>query len=227
MISTAGITPRRAFDFAPRGFYPCRIAPGGADWGRSMSLRVSGKNLQIGEALQDHARTRVAAVMQRYFNGTPNGHVTLEPEGSGYRCEMLLHLDSGSTLHAEGRAQDPYASFDQANQRIETRLRRYKRRLKGRHGPGVSADRDVEMIASYVLEAPDHEEETGDFVPVVVAESKAPFQTLSIAEAVAELDLSGSPVLVFRHAGNQHINFVYRRSDGHIGWIDPSSLSGE
>lgn len=190
-----------------------------------MSLRVSGKNLQIGEALQDHARTRVAAVVQRYFEGTINGHVTVEPEGSGYRCEMILHLDSGSTLHAEGRAQEPYASFDQANHRIETRLRRYKRRLKDRHGAGPANDADSEMIASYVLEAPESEEESHDFAPVVVAETKAPFRTLSIAEAVAELDLSGGPVLVFRHAGNKHVNFVYRRPDGHIGWIDPSTVT--
>jgi ribosomal subunit interface protein len=190
-----------------------------------MSLRVSGKNIQIGEALQDHARSRVTAVVERYFEGSLNGHVTMEPEGSGYRCEMILHLDSGMTLHAEGRAQEPYASFDQANHRIETRLRRYKRRLKSRHGP---ADGQHGLIADYVLEAPDadaEEDEGGEFSPVIVAETKAPFKTLSVAAAVSELDLSGAPVLVFRHSGNDHVNIVYRRPDGHIGWIDPSTIT--
>lgn len=196
-----------------------------------MSLRVSGKNLQIGEALQEHARTRVAAVIGRYVEGAPNGHVTLEPEGSAYRCEMLLHLDSGITLHAEGRAHEPYASFDQANHRIETRLRRYKRRLKGRSSATTADQMDGAMedrfatISNYVIEAPEGDEEAVDFSPVVVAESKAPFKTLSVAAAVAELDLSGLPVVVFRHSGNQHVNVVYRRADGHIGWIDPSSIS--
>ncbi len=189
-----------------------------------MSLRVSGKNLQIGEALQDHVRNRVAAALQRTVDSPPSGHVTVEPEGSGFRCEMILHLESGMTLHAEGRAQEPYASFDQANHRIETRLRRYKRRVKSRHGPSGEPGREA-TIASYVLEAPDDEEESSDFVPVVVAETKAPLRTLSIAEAVAELDLAGGPVLVFRHAGNGHVNFVYRRPDGHIGWIDPSTIT--
>lgn len=188
-----------------------------------MSLRVSGKNLQIGEALQDHARTRVAGVVGRYVEGDINGHVTVEPEGSGYRCEMLLHLGSGMTLHAEGRAHEPYACFDQANHRIETRLRRYKRRVRDRHGPDQDNGRaETEMVASYVLETPEGDEEPNDFVPVVVAESRAQLRTLSVGGAVAELDLSGSPVLVFRHAGNQHVNIVYRRPDGHIGWIDPS-----
>ena len=187
-----------------------------------MSLRVSGKNLQIGEALQEHARSRAMAVVQRYLEGALNGHVTLEPEGSGYRCEMLLHLDSGMTLHAEGRAHEPYASFDQANHRIETRLRRYKRRLKGRHSHLTQPEGAT--VASYVLESPSDEEEPGDFAPVIVAEMTASVQALSIAEAVSQLDLSGAPVLVFRHARNQHVNIVYRRPDGHIGWIDPSDV---
>ena len=193
-----------------------------------MSLRVSGKNLQIGEALQDHARTRTAAVVQRYAEGALNGHVTVEPEGSGFRCEMMLHLASGMTLHAEGRAQEPYASFDQANHRIETRLRRYKQRLKGHHAasPGVDgARRGTETVSNYVLEAPAGEEEPADFTPVVVAETKAAVRRLSIAEAVSELDLSGAPVLVFRHAGHGHVSVVYRRADGHIGWIDPSTIA--
>ena len=191
-----------------------------------MSLRVSGKNLQIGEALQDHARTRTAAVVERYAEGALNGHVTVEPEGSGFRCEMMLHLESGMTLHAEGRAQEPYASFDQANHRIETRLRRYKRRLRGHHAAGPGAVRNgAETVSSYVLEAPAGEEEFADFTPVVVAETKAPVRRLSIAEAVSELDLSGAPVLVFRHAGHGHVSVVYRRPDGHIGWIDPSAIA--
>lgn len=188
-----------------------------------MSLRVSGKNLQIGEALQEHARTRTSAAVQRYFEGALNGHVTIEPEGSGYRCEMNLHLSSGTTLHAEGRAQEPYASFDQANHRIETRLRRYKQRLKGRHA-SATPEPDGAMVASYVLETPTDEEVEGDFVPVIVAETTASIRALSIAEAVSELDLSGAPMLVFRHAGNGHVNILYRRPDGHIGWIDPSDV---
>ncbi len=190
-----------------------------------MSLRVSGKNLQIGEALQDHARSRVAAVLSRYYEGTASGHVTLEPEGSGYRCEMILHLDSGMTLHAEGHAHEPYASFDQAHHRVETRLRRYRERLKGRHAASNGAAEP--MISTYTIEAPEgFEEESEEFIPVVVAESKAPFRTLSVAAAVTELDLSGLPVLVFRHSANAAVNIVYRRADGHIGWIDPSTVAG-
>ncbi len=189
-----------------------------------MSLRVSGKNLQIGEALQDHARSRTSAAVGRYYDGAINGHVTIEPDGSAYHCDMTLHLDSGLTLHAEGRAHDPYASFDQANHRVETRLRRHKKRLKTRHP--APPDAGDATISTYTIEAPEEDHAEAEAHPLVVAETKAPFRTLTVAAAVAELDLSGVPVLVFRHAVNAQVNFVYRRSDGHVGWIDSSTISG-
>jgi ribosomal subunit interface protein len=193
---------------------------------RTMSLRVSGKNIQIGLALQDYVRAHVDAMQGRTYGGTASGQVTLEPEGSGYRCETTLQLDSGTALHAEGRAQEIYACFDQANHRIETRLRRHRQRLRAQQHANGKA---VATISTYTLEQPaddaDEGAETEGFAPVIVAETKAPFKTLSVAAAVDELDLSGAPLLVFRHSVNAHINIVYRRADGHIGWIDPSTIS--
>ena len=191
-----------------------------------MTLRVSGKNLAIGESLRQHVLDKVAAVMGRYFDGQVTGHVVISPEGSWYRADCSLHLSSGMNLQAEGKAQEPYASFDQAADRIERRLRRYNKRLKERHAPlngGVEAgDAARPMIANYLIEAPDEEaEEVQDFSPVIVAEGSALLKSLSVASAVAELDLTGAPVVVFQHAGSARLNVVYRRGDGAIGWIDP------
>ena len=99
-----------------------------------MPLRISGKNINIGEALRTHVSERLNAATGKYFDGSVAGHVTIEPEGSGYRTDCTLHLASGVTLQAEGRAQEVYASFDQTAARIESRLRRYKRKLKDRNG---------------------------------------------------------------------------------------------
>jgi ribosomal subunit interface protein len=192
-----------------------------------MTLRVSGKNLDIGESLRQHVFDKVEAVIGRYFNGRVTGHVVLAPEGSGYRSDCTLHLSSGMTLQAEGKAHEPYASFEQAADRIERRLRRYKQRLKDHHGQsdgaaGEADARNAASVASYVMEAPDEEaEETRDFSPVVVAESTARLKSLSVASAVMELDLTGAPVVVFQHASSARLNVVYRRRDGAIGWIDP------
>lgn len=191
-----------------------------------MSFRVSGKNLDIGSALQDHARARVSAMIGKYFDGQVSGHVTIEPEGSGFRADMFIHLTNGITLQAEGRAHDPYASFDQAGERIEKRLRRHKRRLKDRHAAGPPAtnagSQPPDTVASYVIEAPGEEEIALDFHAVVVAESKAALKSLSVSAAVLELDMSGAQLLFFRHSSSAEVNVVYRRADGHIGWIDPS-----
>ena len=191
-----------------------------------MSFRVSGKNIEIGSALQTHAHSKVSAIIGKYFDTEPSGHVTLEPEGPGFRADLFVHLTNGVTVQAEGRAHEAYACFDQAADRIERRLKRHKRRLKDRHSGGDGHERaraqPAEVIASYVLEAPGEEDVAVDFAPVVVAEGQTALKRLSVSAAVLELDISGAPVLVFRHSGNDHVNVVYRRTDGHIGWIDPS-----
>ncbi|MGO8797613.1 MAG: ribosome hibernation-promoting factor, HPF/YfiA family [Roseiarcus sp.] len=191
-----------------------------------MTLRVSGKNLDIGDSLRQHVLSRVAAVIGRYFGGPIAGHVVISPEGSWFRSDCSLHLSSGMNLQAEGKAQEPYASFDQAADRIERRLRRYNKRLKERHasanGGSEAGGAAPPMVASYLIEAPDEEaEEVQDFSPVIVAEGSALLKSLSVASAVAELDLTGAPVVVFQHAGSARVNVVYRRGDGAIGWIDP------
>ena len=122
-----------------------------------MPFRVSGKNLDIGEALRERVNARIVEALGKYFDGGYSGHVTVEKEGFGFRTDCAIHLDSGITLHTEANAPDAYTSADQAAIRIEKRLRRYKRRLKDHHteranGSGVD-------IPSYVIEAPSHETE--------------------------------------------------------------------
>jgi ribosomal subunit interface protein len=189
-----------------------------------MPLRVSGKNLDIGDSLRRHVLDKVEAIMARHFDGRVSGHVVISREGSGYRADCSLHLSSGRNLQAEGAAQEPYASFEQALDKIERRLRRYKKRLKDHQAPiPSSAEGRARLeIANYMIEAPgEAEEEPADFNPVVVAEGSQPLKSLSVASAVAELDLCGAPFLVFQHAGSARVNVVYRRADGAIGWLDP------
>lgn len=185
-----------------------------------MSLRVSGKNIDIGEALRAHITQRLEQAAAKYFDGGVSGHVTISPEGSGYRADCSLHLTSGIILQADGRAHDPYATFEQAADRIEKRLRRYKGRLKSHHDS--HAHSGDEMAASYVIEAPDQESEPPtEFSPAVIAETTTQLRRLSVSAAVLHLDLTGAPVVVFRHANTGRVNIVYRRADDNIGWIDP------
>jgi ribosomal subunit interface protein len=190
-----------------------------------MPFRVSGKNLDIGDALRERVNARVVEALGKYFDAGYSGHVTVEKEGFGFRTECVIHLDSGITLHTEANAADAYASADQAAERIEKRLRRYKRRLKDRHaGRHNGGDGAAGIEApSYVIAAPQHDtdEEVTEFNPVIIAESTTALKLLSVSEAVMELDMTGAPVIVFRHASHGRVNLVYRRGDGQVGWIDP------
>src|SRR5215212_4840325 len=191
-----------------------------------MPFRISGKNLDIGAALRERVNARIGEALAKYFDGGYSGHVTVEKEGFGFRTECAIHLDSGMVLHTEANAADAYASADQAAVRIEKRLRRYKRRLKDRHAARQNGAGTIEA-PSYVIEAPDSEDEVSELNPVIIAESMTVLKQLSVSEAVMELDLTGAPVVVFRHASDGRVNLVYRRPDGNIGWVDPpASNSG-
>jgi ribosomal subunit interface protein len=192
-----------------------------------MPFRVSGKNIDIGEALRTRVTERIAETMAKYFDGGYSGHVTIGKEGYGFRTECAVHLDSGTTLHVDGMAADAYASADEAAQRVEKRLRRYHSRLKG-HGPARANGARAQLgdvvgidAQSYIIAAPDQESELTEFNPVIIAESTTTLETMAVSEAVMELDMTGAPVVVFRHAVNGRVNIVYRRGDGNIGWVDP------
>ena len=195
-----------------------------------MPLRISGKNLDVGEALRARVGARVSEALSKYFDGGYSGHLTIGKDGFGFRTECVIHLDSGIVLQAEALAADAYASADQTAVRIEKRLRRYKRRLKdhaGKARAAQAADLAALEAQSYVIAAPDHDEEdeaAEGFAPVIIAESTTALPFLAVSEAVQDLDLTGAPVLVFRHAGHGRVNLVYRRADGHIGWIDPPAV---
>lgn len=184
-----------------------------------MSLRVSGKNMDVGDALRGRAIEHFDSVVEKYFDGGYDGHLTLEPEGTGFRADCIVHLDTGVILHASAAAGDATAAYETMAGHIEKRLRRYKRKLKN-HRRLQNGGEDG--YAAYVLAPIEDDELDEDFAPTVIAETTQNLRTMSVGEAVMELDLTQSDVIVFRHAGHDGMNVVYRRADGNIGWIDPA-----
>lgn len=189
-----------------------------------MTLRVSGKNMDVGDALRGKAEDHIDLVVKKYFDGGYEGHLTLEPEGIGFSAICAIHLDTGVVLQASAYGGDAVSAYEILSDTIEKRLRRYKRKLKSHRGRGNGASgTDADEEARYtVLGAPEGDDEIpDDFAPPVIAESTSNLRTMSVGEAVMLLDLQQSGVVMFRHAGHGGLNVVYRRADGNIGWIDP------
>jgi ribosomal subunit interface protein len=189
-----------------------------------MTLRISGKHMDIGEAFRGRIQSRIDDAVTKYFDGGYSGQVTVSKSGSRYSADCTAHLDSGLTLQASGAAQEPIAAFEMAADHFEKRVRRYKRRLRS-HGTGAGNEIDISYT---VVAGPDDDDDievAEDFSPAVVAESTVTLKTMSVASAVIELDTKDSPVVVFRNAGSDAVNIVYRRPDGNIGWIDPSKTA--
>ncbi|MFD0985558.1 ribosome hibernation-promoting factor, HPF/YfiA family [Methyloligella solikamskensis] len=191
-----------------------------------MTLQITGKNLDVGDAMRTYVQDRIAQIFDKYLGREPSGHVRIEKEHGQFRTACSVHLWQGATLEAHGDAADPHQSADLACERLDKRLRRYKRRLKA-HG-GMETVRNQWPAASYVIQSPEEEgleNEDGD--PVIIAESETVVHEMSVSDAVMQMDLSDYPVVVFRNAGNNAINLVYRRADGNIGWLDLKGLAGD
>lgn len=180
--------------------------------------------MEIGDAFRSRIQSRIGDAVEKYFDGGFSGHVTVEKSGSRFSADCVIFLDTGMGLQAAGQAYDPQAAFEAASDRIETRLRRYKRKLRSYDGGPAAAGLDQDIAYTVMAPAAEEVEEIPeDFAPAIVAESTVSLKTMSVARAIVELDVKDSPVFVFRNAGNEQVNIVYRRADGNIGWIDPST----
>ncbi|MEO0391482.1 MAG: ribosome-associated translation inhibitor RaiA [Pseudomonadota bacterium] len=187
-----------------------------------MRYQISGKQIDIGAALQTHVQDELGAAVSKYAERPTDATVVFSKSGHEHVCEATVHLSTGLTAQAKASAPDIYAAFDACCEKMEKQLRRYKRRLKDHHNQRAQP---VELAgaASYILAADgqDAESEPETLQPIIVAEMETKIPSLSVGEAVMQMELAGSPVLVFRNEGKDGLNVVYRREDGNIGWIDP------
>jgi ribosomal subunit interface protein len=187
-----------------------------------MRIQVSGKQMDIGDALRTHVEDRLTEAVAKYFDRPVDALVTFCKDRHQFVADSSVHLPTGMTVQATARADEVYASFEGAVDRMEKQLRRYKRRLRDHH-----RDRQGPIEAtgapSYILagEAEDAEEEPATLQPVIVAEMETKVPLLSVGEAVMQMELAGAHLLVFRNTAHGGVNVVHRRDDGNIGWIDP------
>lgn len=188
-----------------------------------MRYQISGKQIDIGEALQVHVQTQLGATVEKYAGRPTEAYVVFSKSGHEFACECVVHLSTGLTCQAKASAPEIYAAFDSCAEKMDKQLRRYKRRLKDHHR---ERSQPVELSggSSYILAATEEadESEPENLNAMIIAETETAIPSLSVGEAVMQMELAHSPVLVFRNEKHDGINVVYRRDDGNIGWIDPA-----
>ncbi len=191
-----------------------------------MDITVNGKQIDIGESLREYVTEKLTTGIFKYFDKPVGAQVTFSREGHAFRADCSVHLRTGMLLQAHSQSGDIYASFDSAVDRLEKRLRRYKRRLKDHHADRKEPAPEIAAQAYVLAPSGDGEDEPKDLNPTIVAEEPTSVRTLSVGEAVMQMDLNDAPVVVFKNSVHDTINIVYRRADGHIGWIDVKDSAG-
>ncbi|MFP3942920.1 MAG: ribosome hibernation-promoting factor, HPF/YfiA family [Alphaproteobacteria bacterium] len=186
-----------------------------------MHIQVNGKQIDIGDALRQHVEGRLTERVFKYFDRPVDSQVTFARDGYEFRADCAVHLSTGMNLLTHGKSTDIYGSFDVAIEKLEKRLRRYKRRLKDHHSRAGNAP-TFEATSYVIAGAGEQEEEPEPMQPVIIAEETAHLRTCTVGEAVMQMDLAEAPAVVFRNSGHGRLNVVYRRPDGHVGWIDPA-----
>jgi len=197
-----------------------------------MQVQVSGKHVAVGEALRERVTGELLTSIGKYFDRGGDAEVVVTREGHNFRVDCAVLLASGQQLQSHGLGGDAHSAFDVALDKIETRIRRYKRKLKS-HSAAANA-KAAETAALYVLRPPedvetedgwDAAEGHGAPAAMVIAETQAALETMTVSMAVMQLDLTESQTIVFRNAAHGGLSVVYRRPDGNIGWIDPERTS--
>jgi len=188
-----------------------------------MRYQISGKHIDIGEALQTHVKAELGETVEKYAQRPTEAVVVFSRNGHEMLCESTVHLSTGLTATARGQAGEIYAAFESCRERLDKQMRRHKRRLRDHHHDRHARPVEFGSGAAYILAATDEPEEsdTADLAPIVIAEMETRVPEVSVGEAVMQMELSGQKMLVFRNEGHGGVNVIYRRDDGNIGWIDP------
>jgi ribosomal subunit interface protein len=188
-----------------------------------MDIRVSGHQVDTGEALREHVSDRLGGIAEKYFARAISAQVTFgtAPHGA-FSCDIISNVMKGVVLKASGSGQEAHPAFDEAAAKIEKQLRRYMKRLRDHGGNGHATDIDAGIDAGYtVFNVGDEEEEVPD-APLIIAETRVDVPDATVSDAVMMLDLRNTGALLFKNSGTGAFNMVYRRNDGTIGWVEPN-----
>ncbi len=187
-----------------------------------MNISIKGKRVDVGEALRGHVTEELTATVIKFFERAMESNITFSREGHSFRADISVHARRGIVMQGHSTADDAYAAFDRALDRVAKQLRRHKRRLRDHHKSQINVET---LPAQYsIISSVDEEGEAlADAKAVIIAELPHEVATLTVGEAVTHMEMDDSPIMMFRNHAHGGFNVIYRRDDGNIGWIDPKN----
>lgn len=190
-----------------------------------MKLSVTGRRVEVSEAFRGSVEEGIRTFSETHRVDPVDLSVVLSKEKFLFKTELAAHLGKEVYLRANGQAEDAYASFTVALDNLTKRLRRHKKRLVDHHRKHDvhTSQQDVPYyIMNGAIFESEEEDTTGqELSPAIIAETNTQVPILSVGDAVMRMDLLDENAFIFKNSQNERINFVYRRADGNIGWIDP------
>ena len=192
-----------------------------------MNIQINGKQIDIGSSLTSHSKDKINELIIKYAKLSTGSSATFSKNKHEYFCDISIHLATGMTVQAKGKATDIYNSFENSLEKISKQLRRYKRKLKNHHN---DRQQPIEFINanSYVISNTNQDgdlKEKESLKPLIIAEMQTKIPTISVGEAVLQMELCGTNLLIFRNSSHNKINIIHLREDGNIGWVDPEHCS--
>lgn len=193
-----------------------------------MKILITGKQIDIGSALNDHIEKTIKGMVEKYFGDIIEAHVSISKANISkdhfqFHTELSFEIFGHFTIQAHMEDHDAYRSFNLAMDKLESRIQRYRSRL--RRGSRHQAALEKEILPALNRTIQGDGIEVHDDNPIIIAEMDTNIPTVTVSDAVMHMDLTDQPVLMFRNAGSGHFNVIFKRSDGHIGWINPSIIS--
>ncbi len=199
-----------------------------------MKLSVQGKQINIGDSLREHVEEKLNDLNAKYFSRAIDANVIFSREGEGFfKSHISIRIGKNIQIMADAMESEIYLSFDVAAAKVAKQLRRYKNRLRDHHqrieqtpeSESLKARDYTLAMEAFANQESEAVEEQPDN-PLIVAEMSSDIETLSVSEAVMRMDLANQSALLFRNASHNGLNLVYRRSDGNVGWVDPTAIDG-
>ena len=178
-----------------------------------MQIIVKGKNLEMTEALRQHASDKVSRV-EKYFDGILKAEIELSVERNPKIPENqvveVTIFSTGPTKRAKVSATDMYHAIDLVTTKIERQARRVKKKLIDRSHHAKNPFKESALLEE------DEEKEA-----VIVKTKSFPLKPMTPEEATLQMDLVGHDFFVFMNSETEETNVVYKRKDGNYGLIEP------